>query len=89
MVFILITHRSLFSHKNSFFLRSSLSFTLSPYSNINLTLSTIFLLGFKATFHITQFTLKGLYFIEVTDISLIFGYHPQIPQQAYLNHTKT
>jgi hypothetical protein len=28
--------------------------------------------GFNAIFHFTQFTLKGLYFIEITNIPLVF-----------------
>jgi hypothetical protein len=40
------------------------------YDNINLTPTIIFLLGFKATFHSTHLTLKGLYCIEITNIPL-------------------
>jgi hypothetical protein len=43
-----------------------------PYDNINLTPSIVFLLGFKATFHSTQLTLKGLYNIEITNTPLVF-----------------
>jgi hypothetical protein len=41
-----------------------------PYDNINLTPNIIFLLGFRATFHSTHLTLKGLYCIEITNIPL-------------------
>jgi hypothetical protein len=41
-----------------------------PYDNIDLTPNIIFLLGFKATFHSTHLTLKGLYYIENTNIPL-------------------
>jgi hypothetical protein len=50
---------------------SSLLHFLS-YGNINLTPSVIFLLGFNAIFHFIQFTLKDPYFIEITNIPLVF-----------------
>jgi hypothetical protein len=72
MVFVLFTLRSLFYLKaycpwNLIYLLYFLS-----YGNINLTPSIIFLLGFSAICHFTQFTLKDLCFIGITNIPQVF-----------------